>query len=181
MMSPAPWTCRFFIFDLDGTLIDSRRDIAFSLNLALIRMQLRSIEESRIADFVGEGMQKLVQRALREITGRDPETELTDRCILLFKEEYGAHLLDHTRLCYGVEKALDRLDWASFAVVTNKPERFSRRILEGLGIGNRFCAILGGDSVQKRKQDPEAILLAMQSCQAFAAETAMVGDSTVDI
>ena len=68
-----------------------------------------------------------------------------------------------------------------FAVVSNKPESFSRRILEGLGIGNRFCIILGGDSIQKRKPDPEPLFKAMDSCKASASETAMVGDSPVDI
>jgi phosphoglycolate phosphatase len=181
MKAPAFHTCRLFIFDLDGTLIESRQDIAFSLNLALGRLNLHTIEESRIADFVGEGMPILVQRALREANGREPDAELVDDCIALFREEYGKHLLDRTRLCYGVPEVLDRLSWASFAVVTNKPEGFSRRILEGLGMGERFCTILGGDSIRKRKPDPEALLKAMEFCKASPAETAMVGDSAVDI
>jgi phosphoglycolate phosphatase len=65
--------------------------------------------------------------------------------------------------------------------VTNKPETFSRRILDGLGIGDRFCAVFGGDSVEKRKPEPEALLKAMSQCGAASSETAMVGDSAVDI
>jgi phosphoglycolate phosphatase len=181
MKSPAPLFCRLFIFDLDGTLIDSRADITTSLNRMLARMGMRPLSEDRVADFVGSGVPKLVERALREITGRTPESDLLENGILLFREEYGNHLLDRTRLCRGVREALDSLAQASFAVVTNKPESFSRRILAGLGIENRFCTILGGDSVQKRKPDPEAILKAMESCHASSAETVMIGDSAVDI
>jgi phosphoglycolate phosphatase len=173
--------CRLFIFDLDGTLIDSRADIAGALNLALARMDMPALAEAQIADFVGEGVQRLVERALHEITGHPPASPLTQNLTTLFREEYGHHLLDQTRLCSGAKEALDRLAWASFAVVTNKPEGFSKRILDGLGVANRFFTILGGDSVQKRKPDPEALLKAMNACRATPVEAAMVGDSPVDI
>ncbi len=173
--------CRFFIFDLDGTLIDSRADITSALNAALTRIQMPILRESRVVDFVGNGVQRLVEESLRETTGREPESELIQKLIALFREEYGDHLLDRTRLCDGVSEGLDRLSWATFAVVSNKPEGFSRRILEGLGIAHRFCAILGGDSVRMRKPDPEALLKAMETCGASRSETAMVGDSAVDI
>jgi len=181
MNSSAPLPCRLFLFDLDGTLINSRADIALALNLMLAHMNMGPLQQSRIADFVGSGVPTLVQRSLRAVTGREPESELVEKGIVLFQEEYGNHLLDQTCLCYGVCEALDRLAWADFAVVTNKPEGFSRRILAGLGIENRFRTILGGDSVQKRKPDPEALLKAMQSCKASRSETVMVGDSAVDI
>ncbi len=180
-MNSALRPCRLFIFDLDGTLIDSRADIAFALNLMLARMNMAPLHQSRIADFVGSGVPVLVERSLREVTGCEPDSELVENGIVLFKEEYGNHLLDRTRLCYGVCDALDRLAWADFAVVTNKPESFSRRILAGLGIENRLRTILGGDSVQNRKPDPEGLLKAMESCKAARSETAMVGDSAVDI
>ena len=181
MKPPTPRSCRLFIFDLDGTLIDSRADITTSLNLMLARMRMRPLQESRVSDFVGSGVPKLVERALREVIGREPECDLIEGGIILFREEYGKHLLDRTRLCRGVCEALDRLSWASFAVVTNKPESFSRRILDGLGIGTRFCTILGGDSVQKRKPNPEALFQAIENCHASRTETAMIGDSAVDI
>jgi phosphoglycolate phosphatase len=173
--------CRLFIFDLDGTLINSRADICFALNLALARMNLPTLPESRVADFVGEGVQKLVERSLSAATGYEPERALVETAGLLFREEYGQHLLDTTQLYAGVTEAFDRLAWASFAIATNKPEGFSRRILDGLGIGSRFCAILGGDSVRNRKPAPEALLKAMSTCNAGPSETVMVGDSRVDI
>jgi phosphoglycolate phosphatase len=181
MKAPLIRPCRLFIFDLDGTLINSRADIALSLNNALTRIQLPTLPESCIADFVGEGVPKLVQRAIHAAAGGEPEAEVVAKVISLFQEEYGLHLLDQTRLFPDTEVALSRLSWARFAVVTNKPEAFSRRILDGLGIGHRFSAVLGGDSIKRRKPDPEALLAAMQVCQATPSETAMVGDSGVDI
>ncbi len=181
MTLSAPHPCRLFLFDLDGTLIDSRADIVHSLNLALARMNLPFLPESRIAHFVGEGVQKLIERSLQEVTGCKPDNSQTQQGIALFKEEYGKHLLDRTCLYPTVKAALDCLPWAKFAVVTNKPETLSRSILEELGVGNRFCIILGGDSVQNRKPDPESLLKAMDHCGALPSETVMVGDSAVDI
>jgi len=181
MTFPSPRPCRLFLFDLDGTLIDSRTDITNALNLALARMNLPALTESRVMDFVGCGLRKLLERALLETTGLQPGDALLQQGITLFGEEYRDHLLDHTRLCPGVREGLDRLSWARFAVVSNKPEHFSRRILEGLGVGDRFCAILGGDSTPARKPDPGALWKAMDCCAAHPSETVMVGDSAVDI
>jgi phosphoglycolate phosphatase len=172
---------RLFIFDLDGTLIDSKADIARAMNLALARMDLEPLPVSRVADFVGEGLQKLVERALQEITDRFPESAEVQKGILLFKQEYEEHLLDHTRLYPGIREALARLSGALFAVVSNKPEKFCRQILDGLGVGPAFRTILGGDSVPTRKPDPGGLLTVMQSCGASPSESVMVGDSPVDI
>jgi phosphoglycolate phosphatase len=181
MKSPAKYPCRLFLFDLDGTLIDSRADITHSLNLVLVRMNLHPLPDSRVLDFVGSGVQKLIERSLREVTGREPEDSRTQEGVVLFREEYGDHLLDRTCLCPHVKDALELLSWAKFAVVSNKPEGFSRRILEGLGVTKKFCVILGGDSARNRKPDPESLLKAMSLCGESPAETVMVGDSAVDI
>jgi phosphoglycolate phosphatase len=173
--------CRLFLFDLDGTLIDSRADIAFSLNLALEQLNLKPLPEARIAEFVGDGVHKLVDRLLREATGRQPDEALARECTLLFRKEYAKHLLDQTRLFPGVLQALDLLSWARFAVVSNKPEGFCRRILEGLGVAERFCVILGGDSTPNRKPSPEPLQKAMEACAVSPMETVMVGDSAADI
>ena len=181
MKLPAKRPCRLFLFDLDGTLIDSRSDITYSVNLTLARMNMPQLHESRITDFVGNGMQVLIERTLRESTGVQPESFLVQEGIKLFEEEYATHLLDRTYLYPHVEEALDRLSWAKFAVVSNKPEVFSRSILDGLGVGSRFSIILGGDSTPKHKPDPASLLMAMGFCKIHASLTAMVGDSPVDM
>ena len=96
-------------------------------------------------------------------------------------EEYENRLLDSTRLYPGVKEGLDRLYWAEFAIVTNKPEKLSRKLLEALGLGHRFRTILGGDSIPLRKPDPAPLREAMRRCGATAQETVMVGDSPGDI
>lgn len=173
--------CRLFLFDLDGTLIDSKADIAGTLNLVLTRMKLPQLQEFLVTRFVGEGLQKLIESSLHAATGSEPEGASVREAISLFMEEYDQHLLDRTRLIPHVKEGLDRLSWAQFAVVSNKPERFSRRILEGLGIGNRFRIILGGDSTPKRKPDPQSLHVAMDFCKVSPADTAIIGDSPVDI
>jgi phosphoglycolate phosphatase len=170
-----------FIFDLDGTLIDSKADIAFGMNLALARMNMQPLPIARVAEFIGDGMQILVERALCEISGSEPDPLQVQNCMDLFKEEYGQHLLDQTRLYPHVLEVLDRLSWAKLAVVSNKPEGFSRQILEGLKIASRFGAIIGGDTTGTRKPDPAGIVKAMELCRAVPSESLMVGDSPVDI
>jgi phosphoglycolate phosphatase len=173
--------CRLFLFDLDGTLIDSEADLAHSANLALGRAGLRPLQETRIAEFIGDGMRKLIERALRESIGSAPDAALIDGVMALYQEEYEHHLLDRTRLYPGVVEALDRVAWAKCAVVSNKPEHFSRLILDGLGIADRFCMILGEDSTRSRKPDPTALLKVIHSLNIAPAETVMVGDSPADI
>jgi len=173
--------CRLFLFDLDGTLIDSRDDIARSCNRALARLGLPAIPLDLVTRFVGEGVRTLITRALREAAGGEPADEEVARAVALYLAEYEAHMLDSTRLYPGVVEALDQMRWASFGVVTNKPERFSRSILDQLGVGGRFSLILGGDSLPQRKPDPAPIRVAMARAGAQAAETAVVGDSATDI
>ena len=181
MSAAWPRTCRLFLFDLDGTLIDSKADIAHSVNLTLAGLELPQIPVTRIATFVGDGVQKLIERSLRQISGKQPDSHQVAQGIALFMKEYERHLLDSTCLHPGVEAALDRLSWASLGVVSNKPESLSRRVLEGLGVDGRFCAILGGDSTPFRKPDPAPLRHAMALCRAASHETVMVGDSPVDI
>jgi phosphoglycolate phosphatase len=176
-------TCssRLFLFDLDGTLIDSKNDIAASVNLSLERLALPKLPEARVSEFIGDGIQKLIQRALREATGTDASEDQACKGVGLFLEEYENHLLDSTQLYPGVKEGLDRLYWAEFAIVTNKPEKLSRKVLEALGLGHRFRTILGGDSIPLRKPDPAPLREAMRRCGATAPETVMVGDSPGDI
>lgn len=177
----SPWPCRLFLFDLDGTLIDSKADITQSVNLALRRMHLAPIPVARISTFVGEGVQRLLYRSLCETTGTEPSGDRIQEGVTLFKEEYGHHLLDSTRLYPGVRETLATLSWATFGIVTNKPESFSHLILKGLGLDSYFSIVLGGDSMPDRKPDPAPLRAAMERCGVLPRHTVMVGDSSVDV
>jgi phosphoglycolate phosphatase len=181
MTASLQYCCRLFLFDLDGTLIDSRADIMSALNRMLARMGLPALPEPRVADFVGMGVQKLVERSLGEINSTEPAPDLVQKGITLFREEYGNHLVVQTRLCPYVEEALDLLSWAELAVVSNKPEGFCNRILQVLGVDARFCAIIGEDGASPRKPDPALLFKAMDHCGAGPGDAVMVGDSAVDI
>lgn len=177
----APRSCSLFLFDLDGTLIDSKDDIAAAVNIVLDQLGYPHLAVSRVVEFVGHGVRKLLERTLREIHGREPGEELLQQGVELFREAYPRKMLERTRLYSGVVEALDLLSWADMAVVSNKPERYSRPILEALGVSGRFRAILGEESTHAYKPDPEPLHVAMEMCGATPRETVMVGDSSADI
>lgn len=177
--TPAP--CRLFLFDLDGTLVDSGRDIAHAVNLTLERLRLPSLRAAQVLEFVGEGSRVLIERTLQASAGREPSPELVSRASAIYLEEYGEHMLDSTRLYPGVGRALDALHWATLGIVTNKLERFTRPILEALGVAERFAIVLGGDSTARRKPDPAPLRDAMARAGVAEEETAMVGDSAIDV
>ena len=113
MILPSPLPCRLFLFDLDGTLIDSNADIASAVNLALGRMNMRPLPEYQISEFVGDGVQKLIERSLRKAANRQPEDALIQEGVAFFRDEYGDHLLDRTCLYADVEGGLNRKSYLS--------------------------------------------------------------------
>ena len=181
MSIPHKRPCRLFIFDLDGTLVDSKADLVTSLNLALTRLGHSRLSPELIGSFVGEGVDALIERALHAATGHKPENAEIKETVQVYMNEYEGHLLDETRMRDKAFETLAAISRAKLAVVTNKPESFTHRILDGLGIGNMFSIILGGDSVERRKPEPEALLKAMEFCRAEPHETVMIGDSLTDI
>jgi phosphoglycolate phosphatase len=128
------------IFDLDGTLVDSKLDLVHSVNAARGLMNLAPISEELVASYVGNGAPVLMRRAL----GPDAGEEEVRRALDFFLGYYRDHMLDNTRLYPGVKPGLDRLlaSGARLAVLTNKPVRFSRAIVEGLGLGQSFLSDL---------------------------------------
>lgn len=164
---------RLAIFDLDGTLVDSRQDLYLAVRHALATLGLppRSLEE--VVSFVGEGATRLVGRAI------EPRQELLEPALAAWRAHYTGHLLDHTRLYPGVAAALASARCA-LAVHTNKPGVMARRILDGLGVLPRFEAVVGGDEAP-RKPDPAGSLEIMSRLGVPAAETVFVGDSRVDL
>jgi len=163
------------IFDLDGTLIDSKKDIADSLNYALKEEGFATLSERKIEEMVGHGAKTLVRDALG-----NPSDEALGRVFLTFWNYYHEHLLDQTRLYPGVSEFLERHPDIPKAVVTNKPEIFSRKILDGLGIRSHFRWLIGGDTLPIQKPDPKVFEPIFQEIEG-QVEGVMVGDSHVDI
>lgn len=170
---------RLLVFDLDGTLVDSSRDIAASVNAALGRVApgTAALSLEAVLSFVGEGAGLLVERSLRHAgLALSPEEVLP-----VYVDCYRERLLDTTRLYPGVAEALEALAGTTLAVLTNKPGDMSRTILEGLGVASRFALVRGAGDVPSRKPDPAGLLGLMSELGASAGETWMVGDSATDV
>lgn len=166
------------IFDLDGTLIDSKRDLADSVNAMRAHLGEPLLADETVYSYVGNGAPVLVRRAL---PGRDEEE--IERGLKFFLDYYRDHMLDATTLYPGVREALDKLLAADvkMAVLTNKPVRFSEHLIEGLGLDGHFFRIYGGNSFEEKKPHPRGIELLMEESGIGRAQTIMVGDSAVDI
>jgi phosphoglycolate phosphatase len=167
------------IFDLDGTLIDSKVDLVHSVNAARGLMKLAPISEELVSSYVGNGAPVLMRRAL------GPEASEADvqRALEYFLGYYREHMLDNTRLYPGVKDALDRLHHAgnNMAVLTNKPVRFSRELVNGLGLGDHFFQVYGGNSFEQKKPDPIGVETLLRESGIPRERAVMVGDSGVDI
>lgn len=172
---------QLIIFDLDGTLIDSRLDLANSVNATLRHLQLPEAPVKTIITYVGDGARMLIQRALGEHASGD----LVDQALSHFMVHYRNHCLEETRLYDGVPellKALNGNDRCKLAVLTNKPVEISRHILGALGVEQSFFQVLGGDSFpSRRKPDPIGIQALKKEASAQRRDVLMVGDSHVDI
>ena len=168
---------RAFIFDLDGTLIDSKLDIVNSVNAMLRETHREELPIETVAAYIGHGAPRLIASVLGSKT---PEDE-RKAALNIFLEHYEKHNLDATRPYPGVKEALAALSGLPLAVLTNKPTTASVQILEGLGLSKYFRAIYGGDSFEKKKPDPGGAQFILDELAAVAEESAMVGDSDVDV
>jgi phosphoglycolate phosphatase len=168
---------RVLIFDLDGTLIDSKADLALSVNAMLEHMRRAPLPHGTIYSYVGNGAPLLVRRALGEgVTDAEAEKGLA-----YFLAYYKEHMLDNTVPYPGVREGLAQLESHPMAVLTNKPVRFSTWILEGLGLRRYFKYVYGGNSFEKKKPDPMGIEILLRDFEASRHEAMMVGDSDVDV
>jgi phosphoglycolate phosphatase len=168
---------RAFLFDLDGTLIDSKLDLVNSVNFMLLEMQREVLPLATVASYIGYGAPRLVADAL----GPDAAEADRKRGLEIFLAYYSKHNLDATRAYPGVREGLEELQDRPMAVLTNKPVQMSVEILEVLGLGKFFRAIYGGDSFEKKKPDPAGALAILNNLGVDPRESAMVGDSDVDI
>src|SRR5215475_14805767 len=126
------------LFDLDGTLVDSRADLINSVNLMLAELGRRTLPDNRVLTFVGNGVRMLVERALKAGQNDPLQGQDIDRALEIFKRLYREHLLDQTRVYPGVKQTLARLCHIPKAVVTNKPYEFTIPLLEGIGLSSYF-------------------------------------------
>ena len=169
---------RLIVFDLDGTLIDSRHDLADAANALIVEGGGQPLAVDAITAMVGEGAPLLVRRALKA-AGLDLDLR---EALPRFLELYDERLLVHTLLYDGTREMLDRLAAvAPLAILTNKPQRPTERILEGLGIASLFTWVVGGDTAHGRKPDPAGLAHIVAAAGATAGETLMVGDSAIDL
>jgi phosphoglycolate phosphatase len=169
------------LFDLDGTLVDSRADLATSINLTLTELGRETLPDSRVITFVGEGARTLVERALRATQNGAQESRDIDCALEIFRRHYREHLLDQTRVYPEVEQTLARLAHVPKAIVTNKPYEFTITLLEGVGLLSYFEVVFGGDSLAERKPSPMMLVEAARRCGARETDCLMVGDSRVDV
>jgi phosphoglycolate phosphatase len=178
---------RLLIFDLDGTLIDSRLDLVNSVNAMLRHFQRPELPGDVIAGYVGDGAPMLIRRALG-----DPDDGAYMREALdFFLNYYREHKLDHTVVYDGVRQALNALRFGrdhsdralerTLAVLSNKPVNPSRQIVQALGLAEFFFQIYGGNSFPTKKPDPLGARTLMEETGAEAEETVLIGDSEIDV
>jgi phosphoglycolate phosphatase len=168
---------RALIFDLDGTLIDSKLDLALAVDATLKHMGRPSLPHETIAGYVGRGASALI----RSVLGEDAATEEVETGLAYFLSYYRAHMLDNTVTYPGVREALASLAKYPMAVLTNKPVRFSKAILDGLNLSSYFKYVYGGNSFETKKPDPEGVNILLRDLGIVAREAMVVGDSDVDV
>jgi phosphoglycolate phosphatase len=167
------------IFDLDGTLIDSSRDLAISMNATREHFGLPPLDPTVIYSYVGNGAPVLVRRAF----GAEASEEMVAQALTFFLKFYRVHALEHTELYPGVREVVEALSAAGhkLSVLTNKPVRISFDIVTALGLQKHFLRVYGGDSFASKKPDPMGVMRLIEEANVDQAASLMVGDSGVDV
>lgn len=182
-------TAKLLIFDLDGTLVDSREDLANSINAMLIHFGKKELPHEVIASYIGDGAPMLVRRSLG-----DPDDEnFVQDAVLYFLGWYREHKLDNTYVYDGVKEALAAIQKSrntasteetlplKMAVLSNKPVGPTRAIVDALGLGPYFFQVYGGNSFHTKKPDPAGVQILLDEAGAQPEETIIIGDSDIDV
>ncbi len=166
------------LFDLDGTLIDSRQDLTTAVNRVRARWGASPLPVVTVTGYVGDGIVKLLERALADIPGASAEAAVPE-----MQRAYRNCALEATRPYPGIPEVLSRFRRRghALAVVTNKPETISRRILAGLGLLDFFGTLVGGDTAPALQPDPQPIFAALAALGAAPDGAWMIGDNWTDL
>ena len=164
------------MFDLDGTIADTGSDLADSVNFTRAHFDLAPLAEHSVYAHVGRGIEHLLKHALPEQKGKDFQ-EITR----IFLGHYEKHLLDKTVLYPGVRGVLEHFRGKRRVVVSNKIQRLTEAVVQGLGVGGMFDAVFGGDSATEKKPHPALLLMSLQRFGIAAPSAVMVGDGDTDV
>jgi phosphoglycolate phosphatase len=171
------------LVDVDGTLVDSVPDLAFCIDETMLGLDLPRRGEDAVRQWVGNGVERLVERALTNSIDGRPHPELLDRAMPIFLELYAQNTSKRSRLYPGVIEGLNYLVSAGFRLgsVTNKAERFTLPLLKALGIIDFFEIVVSGDTLPRKKPDPMPLLHAAQRLAVSPDDALMLGDSRSDV
>ena len=177
-----PGKLKLLIFDLDGTLVDSRQDLIESVNAMLQHFHRPELPGDAIASYVGDGAPMLVRRAL----GDPDEEQFVQEALEHFLSYYRVHKLDNTHLYPGVKEALEAIrdqddSERRMAVLSNKPVNPSRAIVDALGLGEFFVRVYGGNSFHTKKPDPLGVHTLLEETGTYSDQAIMIGDSSIDV
>jgi len=179
---------KLLIFDLDGTLVDSRKDLANSINAMLENYHRPKLADDVIATYIGDGAPTLVRRSLGFIDDHDlqpREEEFIEDALVYFLEYYREHKLDFTYVYDGVIDALQTIssgrNGIAMSVLSNKPVNPSRAIVNALGLKDFFRSVYGGNSFETKKPDPLGVNNLLREAGVSAEEAVIIGDSDIDM
>lgn len=179
-MLPRP---EMVLIDVDGTLVDSVPDLAYCVDEMLKQLEMPTRGEASVRHWVGNGVERLVQRGLINALDGEPDEAIYEKALPIFRALYAENTSKRSRLYDGVEDALEFLVTTGVKIgcVTNKASEFTLPLLRDLGISEYFETVLCGDMVERRKPDPQPLLLSAEKLGVSPAASMMIGDSMSDV